>query len=411
MAQKPKATPRVGGEATSLDLEKSLAAGLSSSRPLSAWFHGPEGMVLLQEPLGFAGFLAGTLGTLSVEEVFAHVLTGIRSGLLAVQHGAVRRTVSFRDGQVVFATSTERWERLGAVLVRLGLVTQAQLTQALSRVMPSRRIGQVLTSEGLVSEAHLYSAMTYVVREVVLSLFELTEGSFLFVEGPAPMADVVKLPERTRDLVLTGIKRSEELSRWRRRYPEDMRAETGPKGPRPGEERLFRLLGTGTTLGELRTVRESGHHAFFAWLEECVQGGHLTVRPATPPAPPVPAVEGMAWELLSAEERYNLLLSLIHRALRDAGEDVDLLRGFLDAPPSGLEDAYAGVVLSAEGRVDVARLRANLSGGGEAVARALTLEALDAIVSYALFSARNVLPSEVAERLSNTYRTLQGGLA
>lgn len=160
MATRPKATPRLASDAASLDLERPLAQGLSPSRPLQAWFHGPEGMVLLQEPPGFAGFLAGSLRTLSVEEVFAHVLSGIRSGLLAVQHATGRRTVSFRDGQVVFATSTERWERLGAALLRLGLLTQAQLTQALSRVTPSRRIGQVLTSEGLVSEANLYSAMT-----------------------------------------------------------------------------------------------------------------------------------------------------------------------------------------------------------------------------------------------------------
>jgi len=411
LAQKPRATPRVGGEASSLELEKPLATGLSPSRPLAAWFHGPEGMVLLQEPSGIAGFFAGSLGTLSMEEVFAHVLSGIRSGLLVVQHGTVRRTVSFRDGQVVFATSTERWERLGAVMVRLGMVTQAQLTQALSRVTPSRRIGQVLTSEGMVSEAHLYGAMTFVVREVVLSLFEMTEGSFLFVEGPAPMADVVKLPERTRDLVLTGIKRSEEVARLRRRYPDDMRASPGPAGARAGDERRFQRLGAGLTVAELRGTFEGGPHAFYGWLDECVVGGHLVVKPPEPPPAPGPSVEGMAWELLSAEERYNLLLSLVHRALRDAGEDVDLLRGFLEAPPPGLEEVFAGVTLGADGRVDVARLRANVPGADEAVARAMTLEALDAIVSYALFSARNVLPSEVAERLSNTYRTLQGGLA
>ena len=86
MSSKPKATPRVGEQAL-LELELPLTSGLSPSRPLSAWFHGPEGMVLLQEPSGFAGFMAGTLGTLSMEEVFAHVLTGIRSGLLAVQAG------------------------------------------------------------------------------------------------------------------------------------------------------------------------------------------------------------------------------------------------------------------------------------------------------------------------------------
>lgn len=411
MAPKPKATPRVGGEQSSLELERPLATGLSPSRPLAAWYHGPEGMVLLQESSGYTGFLAGSLGTLSIEEVFAHILSGIRSGLLAVQHGPVRRTVSFRDGQVVFATSTERWERLGAVLVRLGLLKQAQLTQAVAKVTPSRRIGQVLTSEGLVSEANLYGAMTYVVREVVLSLFELEEGSFLFVEGPAPMADVVKLPERTRELVLTGIKRTEEVSRLRRRFPEELRVEPGPAGARPGDEPLFAKLGAGGTLRELRAAYEGGHYGFYTWLDEAVRGGHLVAKAAEPPPPQAPAVEGTAWEQLSAEERYNLLLSLVHRALRDAGKDVDLLRGFLDAPPPGLEEAYAGVALGPDGRVDVARLSANLAGGGEAVGRALTLEALDALVSYALFSARNALPPEVAERLSNTYRTLQGGLA
>ncbi|ATB49206.1 DUF4388 domain-containing protein [Corallococcus macrosporus] len=411
MATRPKATPRLAGEAATLELELPLTQGLSPSRPLQAWFNGPEGMVLLPESQGAAGFLAGSLRTLSMEEVFANVLSGIRSGLLAVQHATGRRTVSFRDGQVVFATSTERWERLGSALLRLGLLTQVQLTQALSRVTPSRRIGQVLTSEGLVSEANLYSAMTYVVREVVLSLFELEEASFMFVEGPAPMADVVKLPERTRDLVLTGIKRSEVVARLRRRFPDGMRVTLGPEGPLPGEERLFARLADGLSLGSLRAAYEGGPHAFYTWLEEAVRGGNVTVQPAEPPPAQTPAVEGMAWELLSAEERYNLLLSLVHRSLRDAGRDTDLLRGFLDAPPQGLEDAYAGVTLGADGRVDVARLRANLSTGGEAVGRALTLEALDAFVSYALFSARNVLPPEVAERLSNTYRTLQGGLA
>ena len=411
MADKPKATPRVGGGAASLELELPLAAGLTPAHPLESWFHGPEGMVLLQEQSGAAGFLAGSLGTLSVEEVFAHVLTGIRSGLLAVQHGTVRRTVSFRDGQVVFATSTQRWERLGAVLLRLGLLTQAQLTQALSRVTPSRRIGQVLTSEGLVSEAHLYSAMTYVVREVVLGLFELTEGSFLFLEGPAPMADVVKLPERTRDLVLTGIKRSEELSRLRRRYPEDMRVESGPAGPPPGQASFVARMGAGAPLGELRPAYEGGLYAFYTWLDEVVRAGHLVAQPPAPPAPPAPAAEGVASELLSAEERYNLLLSLIFRALKDAGQEVDLLSGFLESPPEGLETAFAGVTAGPDGQVDVERLRANLSSGGEALARALTLEALDALAAYALFSARNVLPVPVAERLSTTYRTLQGGLA
>jgi len=363
-------------------LERPLGAGLSPSRPLSAWFHGPEGRVPLQETSGVAGFLSGSLGPLSVEEVFAHVLSGIRSGWLAVQHCTVRRTVSFREaGGLRHVHGAQGAAGRGAASP--GALTQAQLTQALSRVTPSwRRIRQVLISEGLVSEANLYGAMTYVVREVVLSLFGLMEGSFLFIEGPAPMADEVRLPERTRELGRAhrhqagggGVPSAPPLPGGHAREP-------GPEGALPGEERLSMRLGTGATLGALRATYEGGHSAFYTWLEEALRGGNLAVRAVEPPPAPGPRGEGLAWAQLCAEERYNQRLSLIHQALRDAGRDEELLHGFLDAPSPGLEGAFAGVTAGPDGRVAVARLSANLASGGEAVGRALTLEVLDAIVS------------------------------
>lgn len=422
MASRPKATPRVSGETVSLELERPLTVGLSPSRPLGAHFHAPEGMVLLREQPGLSGFFAGSLGALSVEEVFAHVLSGVRSGQLIVQHGSLRRSVAFRDGQAIFATSTERYERLGAVLVRLGMLTAEQLQGALSKVTPQRRIGQVLVREGFVSEANLYSAMTLLVREVVLNLFEMDAGSFLFIEGRAPQGDAVKLPERMRDLVLQGIKRGEAVARLRRRYPEEMRVVLGPDAPPTDVEPLLARVGSGVTLRELRGGFDGSVHAFLSWVDEQVRSQSLIEQPAEAPAPvaaapraPEPATqtpETPAPEDLSPEERYNLLLSLVARALKDAGqENGAMLRGFLEAPPQGLESAFAGVSLGEDGRVDVERIRDNVAGGGEALARALTLEALDAFVSYALFSARNVLPPEVAERLSRTYLSLQEGLS
>lgn len=409
MAPRPKATPRVSGEAASLELERPLAVGLSPSRPLTAHFHAPEGMVLLKEQPGLTGFFAGSLGALSVEDVLAQVLSGVRSGQLVVQHGPLRRTVAFRDGAAIFASSTERYERLGAVLVRLGLLTAEQLQGALARVTPQQRIGQVLTREGLVSEANLYSAMTLLVREVMLNLFEMAEGSFLFLEGRAPPGDSVKLPERMRDLVLQGIKRGEETSRLRRRYPDDTRVAPGPEAPSFGEDPLLDKVGAGLTLRELRGAYEGSVFAFLTWVDEQVRSKSLVVQPAEAPAPPVapPASATPSLEQLGPEERYLGLLDLVARALEEAGQEAGMLRGFLDAPPSGLESAYEGVTLGEDGRVDVERIRRNVAGGGEALARALTLEALDAFVSYALFSAKNVLPAEVSERLSRAYLTLQ----
>jgi hypothetical protein len=369
-------------------------------------------MILLREPPDLIGFFAGNLGSLFMEDVFSYVLSGIRSGQLIVQHHQLRRTVTFRDGQVVFATSTERYERLGAVLVQLGLLSSEQLTLAIAQVTPTRRIGQVLTTEGMVSEANLYNAMTYLVREVVLNLFEMMEGSFLFLEAQAPLSDVVKLPERTRDLVIQGIKRGEATTRMRRHFPEDVRVGVGPEGFPPGEEALANKARPGVTLKELRAAFEGSIHAFLTWVEERVRGGSLVIEPVVPPTPvrPKPTLEMVGSELLGPEERYNLLLALVYRAVEEMGRDVGMFQSFLQSPPQGLEEAYAGVRLGPDGRVDVDQIRRNVAGGGEALSRALTLEALDAFVSYALFSAQNVLPQDLADQLSMTYRALQEGL-
>ncbi|HLL04780.1 MAG TPA: DUF4388 domain-containing protein [Myxococcaceae bacterium] len=410
---RPKATPRITGETAALELERSLATGLSPSRPFAAHFHSPDGMILLREPPDLIGFFAGNLGSLFMEDVFAYVLSGIRSGQLMVQHQNLRRTVTFRDGQVIFASSTERYERLGAVLVQLGLLTPDTLTRAVGMVTSTRRIGQVLTTEGMLSEASLYNAMTFLVREVVLNLFEMMEGTFLFLESQPPLGDVVKLPERTRDLVIQGIKRGEATTRLRRQYPDDTRVGLGPKVDTvpPGEETLFTRLRQGVTLKELRSVYEGSLHGFFTWLEERVRDGSVVIEPVVPAvSSPRSAVEMMGSEMLGPEERYNMLLALVYRAIEEAGRDVGMLRSFIKSPPPGLEEAYAGVELGPDGRVDVERIRRNVEGGGEALARALTMEAMDAFVSYALFSAQNVLPKHIADQLSLTYRALQEGL-
>jgi hypothetical protein len=378
-------------------------------------------MVLLREPAGLTGFFAGSLSSLSMDEVVSHVVTGIRSGQLILQHDEVQRTVTFRDGQPIFAVSNVPHERLGAVAVELGFVTPGQLQRALALVTPTQRIGAVLTREGFLSEAHLYSAMTYLVREVVLNLFEMTEGSFLFLEGRLSDTDSVKLQERTKDLILQGIKRGEAVARLRRRFPDDTPVVTGSEAPPPGEESLFEKAASGTTLGELRSEWEGSLFSFLSWVEARSRGGMLLVQQKSPApmprrpsgsfAPPPPRAPAAPAVPLGPEERFNALLSQIHEAIRSTGGKPDLLRGFLESPQPGLETAYEGVTMGPDGRVEVDRIRRNVSGGGEALARAMTLEALDAFVSYALFTARNVLPLELFERLHRGYRDLQEGLS
>jgi hypothetical protein len=108
-------------------------------------------------------------------------------------------------------------------------------------------------------------------------------------------------------------------------------------------------------------------------------------------------------------ETYRRLVQRIAEELIASGHRTSALTSFLADPPPPFDVAFAGVTLDGKGRLDVERVVENLAAGKPALARARAYEALDAFVSYALFSAKNVLPPEEAARLQRELRSLRKG--
>jgi hypothetical protein len=396
-----KATVAQSGDSLILELPRRLAATWRAGTEIAVTSFGPDAALLLRAGLGTAGHLAASLSAFSVAEAFGYVLSGIRSGKLVVTRGSVRKWVSFREGQVVFAQSSEPWERLGTALVRLRLLTREQLAQALEEVGPRARLGQVLTRSGILSPSQLYGAMTYLVREIVLNLFAETEGELLFLEGLPPSEDGLRLPDPTRELALKGFRRAEEVQTFRRRYPPSLMVARGPREPEEGRDLWSRAAG-GASVAELLEAQQGGEHAFFTLLEALLRSGALEIRPA-----PEELTAPSRLEARPVLERYRELVRTLCRALLQSGQGIEPLRSFLAEPTEGTHDAFSGVTLSDAGELDVERVLLNL--GTDAAARARAYDALDAFVWYALFTARNVVPPDEAERLTAEIRRAQEG--
>ena len=390
------------GDSISIELPSSFRSWLKPGTELSGFSHPNEALLLLKDASAASGYLAGSIGALSIAEVLSHLVSGMKTGKLVVAAGAARKTVSFRDGQIIFAASTQPHERIGRLLVRLKMITADVLREALAQVKPSMKIGQVLTSTGRVSPSNLYSAMTFLAREITISLFELTEGGFLFLDGPVPSEDVLKLPERTRAILLEGMKRGEDVERLRRRIPTTMRVRRGPRPPPPGGEDLVLAAGAGKELAAMRSSFEGGEYAFLGGVDELLRCGALLqiAEEAGPPGGPVTQAR-------SAIELYAVLIKTICDALKSSGKDLKDLQSFFTDLPPGLEEPFAGVALSDEGKLDFDRVMSNVGGATSALRRAQVYQALDGFVCYALFSAKNAMSPELAESLSDELRRIQ----
>ena len=376
-----------------------------------------------------APYLAGSLRSLSAPEVFHFLSTTLKTGTLLlsfgsgghdaklpdVPEGLRRKTVSFRDGQVTFASSSERADRLGAVLWRNGLVPADELARCGRLVQSARPLGQILVEEGLLDPGQLYGAMGLQIREIVLGAFVDEDGEFVFVEGRADERNAVRLPERTRDLLLEGMRRREEVERLAPALPERdavaVRTEGGAGEPGDKGRRLLDVL------DGVRTVRRALDDAWLGTyegsrvLDELVRGGWVAraaPRPAGPAAAQGPAVPaGGPFETYARIIRH--VFEELSRVQPDAGRR---LESFFERLPPGRRSVFDGVRIGAEGDIDVDQLLLNVgegSGRPGPAARARALDALESYLSFALFEVKNCLAPTEASRVLADVGRMQAG--
>jgi hypothetical protein len=406
-----------------------------------------RGSFLLVAPSVDAGTtraaLAGSLAALTVPEVVHFLFTTLKTGVLLLAFGEEgqrsaaregparirRRTISFRDGQVVFASSSEPADRLGPVLWREGLLPLEELERCSRLVRSGRPLGQVLVDEGIVDAGQLYAGVAIQVREILLNAFLENVGEFAFLEGAHDESNAVKLPQRTRDLLLEGMKRMEEVDR----LASELGGRTvvlAPAGA-PGralseqEARLLELLDGTRTLDAVAS--ESGLGTFQALRlaaalrdEGLVAGGDRTDEPgsslpqATTPSPaPTAAPAGPV--VSGPFETYRRIFLRVFGALAAVQPDARVrLNSYFERLPDRSRSVFEGVRVDGEGEVDVARVLLNVNATGAfkgAAARARSLEALEDFLAFALFEVKNVLPRDEADAVLREVGRMQVGKA
>lgn len=317
-------------------------------------------------------FFAGSLAALTPPEVVQFIFSSLKTGVLLLAFGADparaasaggpgqlrRKSVYFRDGQIVFASSSDPADRLGAVLARSGLVGEEDLERCARLVRGDRPLGQVLVDEGVLDAGQLYEAVTHQVREIVLAALVESTGEFAFLEGPYDESNAVKLPDRTRDLLLEGLRRREAA--------EAAGAADPPEAPL------------------------------------------LTPVPGSVAAAQRPRGGGPF-------EAYRRIFRRVHAALDAAGPDAGKrLNSWLEALPDPKRGVFEGVRFASDGELDVAQVLVNVNAAGTfkgAAARARALEALEELLRFALFEAKTRLPRADAEALLREVGRMQVGKA
>ncbi len=116
------------------------------------------------------------------------------TGTLMVRRDHAVKCIFINEGQIVFATSTEKEDRLGEILVKNGKLTRAQLEDALllfEKKGGFKKFGAILVENGLLPPKELFTGLKIQVRDIIASLFLWQDGIYVF-EKDVP-SDIIHL--------------------------------------------------------------------------------------------------------------------------------------------------------------------------------------------------------------------------
>jgi hypothetical protein len=150
-----------------------------------------------------------------IEKPFSDIISVLSlqkaTGTLTCGTGTSEKSVYVKSGLIIFATSQDEHDRLGEVMVRSGKITRSQLERALKLHKKSaglKKIGAIFVENGFVTPKDLFNGLKLQVREIIHSLFHLTEGPYRFDERMP--ADVIPLQINMEELLREVIQQMKQ---------------------------------------------------------------------------------------------------------------------------------------------------------------------------------------------------------
>jgi uncharacterized protein DUF4388 len=162
-----------------------------------------------------AAVVRGDLSASGLPQVLRPLVRARKTGVLRCKRDRIVKTVYISEGRLIFATSTDPDDRLGAMLMRKGLITYRALEESAQALEAGKRQGTILVESGAIRSRDLVQGVAEQVQEIVHGLIQWDAGQYEFAEGDLPSKEVIVLRMSTGDLLLEGIRRVQRWSRIR----------------------------------------------------------------------------------------------------------------------------------------------------------------------------------------------------
>lgn len=321
-----------------------------------------------------------------------------KTGILRVTSDGKVCKVFFQEGEIVHAQSSEKSTRIGQLLRRDGVLTEAQLKEGLNTAIEGKQaIGSVLIEKGFISKELFIQYNNRQVENVLFSILFWSRGKFAYVDAALRFTGMIIARLNPMKLILEASRRIDEMAQLSTRISSDkivfIRTEPGKsrKTPPPSlseeEQQILALINGARPVFDI--ITRSGYDAFTVYkdLDALLTYGMIAEQPEERAQP---ATLGSAFIVATYQELIATITTPLLAAPAGKGDAELLLREALDKLPPGQanlmrpfrpgRDAQENQLAIAEacGRTTGSPMESNmlLIGAGNALCHLLLLRAI-----------------------------------
>lgn len=166
------------------------------------------------------GRLEGSITHYELSDALIGLYLTQKTGIFNVWFDDITKKVYMKQGNMIFSSSNRPEDRLGAFLLRNGLITSKQYTEAVDEMdMTGKRLENILVNRGYLSPRQLFDSVREHVEEIIQSLFAFEEGNFIFEESFPHGEEIITLNLSPRNLIYYGAKKISNVNRIMKYLP------------------------------------------------------------------------------------------------------------------------------------------------------------------------------------------------
>ena len=238
---------------------------------------------------------------MAVSDLLQFLAAGRKTGVLKFARSGIVKQIFLENGTIVGSASNDPKEFIGQVLLHYGKISEQQLREAMETHRESGdRLGAILSARGSVSQADIMYVLRTRTLEIIYDLFIWEEAQFEFFDGEPLPPDMIRINVDATNVIMDGIYRVDEWSRYRKVIPSDRAffelmpgwTQTLADSSKETREVLYHIE-KGLTAAEVcYNMHTSPFHAY-ALLFDLIEKGVIKVggeAPAVEPAPDLSAL-------------------------------------------------------------------------------------------------------------------------